>query len=230
LIDNATLIGDGISTASFIVSNDNFAALTNTSNWYVSVTPYDSENVKQSVETIQISAIEVALTPGDGENEFSIKTLLSSQNFIAAGVVLAVLVLLVTFSRSRKGRSDISKAWDSQASTWGMDEDNQMDAMFSPEIPPPQGFTPGPMPPMGGAMMQQPLPPMPAGLNQPAQPAQPMYAQPPQPTQPVQSSYALPPQPAQPVQPIQQAAPVIQQPNQVQPSANIDVSFLDELL
>jgi hypothetical protein len=230
LIDNATLIGDGISTASFIVSNDNFAALTNTSNWYVSVTPYDSENVKQSVETIQISAIEVALTPGDGENEFSIKTLLSSQNFIAAGVVLAVLVLLVTFSRSRKGRSDISKAWDSQASTWGMDEDNQMDAMFSPEIPPPQGFTPGPMPPMGGAMMQQPLPPMPAGLNQPAQPAQPMYAQPPQPTQPVQSSYALPPQPAQPVQPIQQAAPVIQQQNQVQPSANIDVSFLDELL
>ena len=111
-----------------------------------------------------------------------------------------------------------------------MDEDNQMDAMFSPEIPPPQGFTPGPMPPMGGAMMQQPLPPMPAGLNKPAQPAQPMYAQPPQPTQPVQSSYALPPQPAQPVQPIQQAAPVIQQQNQVQPSANIDVSFLDELL
>ena len=216
LIDNATLIGDGISTASFIVSNDNFAALTNTSNWYVSVTPYDSENVKQSVKTIQISALEVALTPGDGKNEFSIKTLLSSQNFIAAGVVLAVLVLLVTFSRSRKGRSDISKAWDSQASTWGMDEDNQMDAMFSPKIPPPQGFTPGPMPPMGGAMMQQPLPPMPAGLNQPAQPAQPMYAQPPQPTQPVQ--------------PIQQAAPVIQQPNQVQPSPNIDVSFLDELL
>ncbi|MDB9834997.1 hypothetical protein OAC38_03080 [Candidatus Poseidoniaceae archaeon] len=226
-IDNAKLIGDGVSTASFIVSNDNFAELTNTSNWYISVTPYDSENVKQSVETVQISAIEAAFTPGDGKNEFSIQTLLSSQNFIAAGVVLAVLVLLVSFSRSRKGRSDISKAWDSQASTWGMDEDGQMDAMFSPEIPPPQGFTPGPMPPMGGAMMQQPLPPMPAGLNQPAQPAQPMYAQPPQPMQPVQSSYALPPQP---VQPIQQTEPVVQQPSQVQPSANIDVSFLDELL
>jgi len=243
-IDNAKLIGDGVSTASFIVSNDNFAELTNTSNWYISVTPYDSENVKQSVETVQISAIEAAFTPGDGKNEFSIQTLLSSQNFIAAGVVLAVLVLLVSFSRSRKGRSDISKAWDSQASTWGMDEDGQMDAMFSPEIPPPQGFTPGPMPPMGGAMMQQPLPPMPAGLNQPAQPAQPMYAQPPQPMQPVQSSYALPPQPVQPVQPsyalppqpvqpvqpIQQTEPVVQQPSQVQPSANIDVSFLDELL
>ncbi|MEJ6530947.1 MAG: hypothetical protein QNL81_05135, partial [Euryarchaeota archaeon] len=136
------------------------------------------------------------------------------------------------------------KAWDSQASTWGMDEDGQMEAMFSPEIPLPQGFIPSAVPPMGDAMLQQPLPPMPAGLNQPAQPAQPMYAQPPQPTQPaqpmyaqppqlaqpVQPNYALPPQPAQPVQPIQQAVPVVQQPNQVQPSANIDVSFLDELL
>jgi hypothetical protein len=182
------------------------------------------------VETIQISAIEDAFTPGDGENEFSIRTLLSSQNFIAAGVVLAVLVLLVTFSRSRKGRSGISKAWDSQASTWGMDEDGLMEAMFSPEIPLPQGFIPSAVPPMGDAMLQQPLPPMPAGLNQPAQPAQPMYAQPPQLVQPVQPNYALPPQPIQSVQPIQQAAPVIQQPNQVQPSANIDVSFLDELL
>ncbi|MBT5026653.1 MAG: hypothetical protein HON05_07850 [Euryarchaeota archaeon] len=257
-ITNATLIGDGITTASFIVSNDNFAALSNTSNWYVSVTPYDSENVKQTVETVRISASEVALLTGEDEDNFSINTLLSTQNFIAAGVVFAVLVLLVTFSRSRKGRSDISKAWDSQASTWGMDEDVQMDGMFSPEIPPPQGFNPVAMPPMGGAMQQQPLPPMPAGLNQPAQPAQPMYAQPPQPAQPVQpnyalppqpaqptqamyaqppqpaqpvqQNYALPPQPAQPVQPIQQVTPAVQQPSQVQPTANIDVSFLDELL
>ena len=247
LITNATLIGDGITTASFIVSNDNFASLSNTSNWYVSVTPYDSENVKQTVETVQISASEVALSTGEDEDNFSINTLLSTQNFIAAGVVFAVLVLLVTFSRSRKGRSDISKAWDSQASTWGMDEDVQMDGMFSPEIPPPQGFNPVAMPPMGGAMQQQPLPPMPAGLNQPAQPAQPIYAQPPQPAQPVQPNYALPPQPAQPaqpvqpnyalppqpaqpVQPIQQATPTVQQPSQVQPTANVDVSFLDELL
>jgi hypothetical protein len=258
LITNATLIGDGITTASFIVSNDNFASLSNTSNWYVSVTPYDSENVKQTVETVQISASEVALSTVEDEDNFSINTLLSTQNFIAAGVVFAVLVLLVTFSRSRKGRSDISKAWDSQASTWGMDEDVQMDGMFSPEIPPPQGFNPVAMPPMGGAMQQQPLPPMPAGLNQPAQPAQPIYAQPPQPAQPVQPNYALPPQPAQPtqpiyaqppqpaqpvqpnyalppqpaqpVQPIQQATPAVQQPSQVQPTANVDVSFLDELL
>ena len=219
LITNATLIGDGITTASFIVSNDNFASLSNTSNWYVSVTPYDSENVKQTVETVQISASEVALSTGEDEDNFSINTLLSTQNFIAAGVVFAVLVLLVTFSRSRKGRSDISKAWDSQASTWGMDEDVQMDGMFSPEITHPKGFNPVAMPPMGGAMQQQPLPPMPAGLNQPAQPAQ-----------PVQPNYALPPQPAQPVQPIQQATPTVQQPSQVQPTANVDVSFLDELL
>ncbi|RJU82528.1 MAG: hypothetical protein DWC09_02125 [Candidatus Poseidoniales archaeon] len=251
LIANATLIGDGITTASFIVSNDNFATLTNTSNWYVSVTPYTSENVKQSVKPIRVGAYDVAIAPSEGEESFSIQTLLSTQNFIAAGVVLAVLVLLVTFSRSRKGRSDISKAWDSQASTWGIDEDTQVDGLFSPEIPPPQGFNPGPMPPMGSPMLQQPLPPMPAGLNQPtqlaqptygqpqpAQPVQPNYAQPPQSVQPVQPNYAQPPQSIQPVQPnyaqppqpIQQALPVVQQPIQVQPPNKVDVSFLDELL
>ncbi len=236
-VANATLIGDEISTTSFIVSRENFPSLTNTSDWYLSVTPFDQQNVKQTVEAIQLSASQETGGPAEDKGDLSLQTLLSTRNFLAAGIVIAVLVLLLTFSRSRKGRSDISKAWDTQASTWGTDDGSQMDGLLSPETS---------------------LPPMPAGYNQPNQPLQPNYGQP-QPMQPVQPQPVQPaynpavqqpmqpvqPQPVQPAynpavqqpmqpvqpQPVQPAYnPAVQQPNQVQPSAGLDLSFLDELL
>jgi hypothetical protein len=236
-IANATLIGDEISTTSFIVSRENFPSLTNTSDYYLSVTPFDQQNVKQTVEAIQLSASQETGGPAEDKGDLSLQTLLSTRNFLAAGIVIAVLVLLLTFSRSRKGRSDISKAWDTQASTWGTDDGSQMDGLLSPETS---------------------LSPMPAGYNQPNQPLQPNYGQSqqmqpvqPQPVQPVynpavqQPMQPVQPQPVQPAynptvqqpmqpvqpQPVQPAYnPVAQQPNQVQPSAGLDLSFLDELL
>jgi len=196
-IANATLIGDDVSSARFVVTKENFDSLTNTTSWYLSVTPFDNENVKQSVQSVQLDANQAPPSENENEGELSIQTLLSTRNLFAAGVVLAVLLLLIAFSRSRKGRSDISNAWDAQASTWGMDEDSQMDGLLSPVPPMPQGFDPGSMAPINGEVRQQ-MPPV-----------QPYYGQP----------QAAPPAYSPPVQP-----------GRVQPSADIDVSFLDDLL
>jgi hypothetical protein len=212
-IANATLIGDDVSSARFVVTKENFDSLTNTTSWYLSVTPFDNENVKQSVQTVQLDANQAPPSENENEGELSIQTLLSTRNLFAAGVVLAVLLLLIAFSRSRKGRSDISNAWDAQASTWGMDEDSQMDGLLSPVPPMPQGFDPGSMAPINGEVRQQ-MPPV-----------QPYYGQP----QAAPPAYSPPVQPVQP-QAVQPAYSPPVQPSQVQPSANIDVSFLDELL
>jgi hypothetical protein len=272
-ITNATLVGDDVSTTRFVVTKEMFGSLTNTSGWYISVTPFDNENVKQAVETVELSANQAPVSSDGSESDLSLQTLLSTPNLLVGGVVLAVLSLLVAFSRRRKGRSDISDAWDAQALTWGADEASSLDGLVAQGLPLPQGFNPESMPTPGGAMMpQMPLgkpsynpprpiqpgqiPPMQPVSTPPVQPIQsgqippmqPVSTPPVQPIQPAQLQPAFTPpvqpiEPAQlqpafipPVQPIQpprlQPAdnPPSPQPRQVQPSANIDVSFLDELL
>ena len=256
-ITNATLVGDDVSTTRFVVTKEMFGSLSNTSGWYISVTPFDNENVKQAVETVELSANQAPVSSDGSDSDLSLQTLLSTPNLLVGGVVLAVLSLLVAFSRRRKGRSDISDAWDAQALTWGADEASSLDGLVAQGLPLPQGFNPESMPAPGGAMMPQ----MPLGQPSysPPRPIQPGQMPPMQPVstppvQPIQSGQISPMQPVStpPVQPIQAAQlqpafiPPVQpiqppklqpadnppspQPRQVQPSANIDVSFLDELL
>jgi hypothetical protein len=238
-VSQATLIGDGLVSTSFVVSSDDFADLTNTTDWYLSVTPYDDLNVKNSVESYRLNATELAASDNEVEESLSLQSLLTTQNLIVLGATMMALVLFLTISRSRRGRSEISRSWDMQAATWGADGEESINAMALPIPAIESSMAPIAAPQVNQTVVPQPayspngiaplpMPPQPAGMPLPPQMA---YPQPPQPVQPVQATYPLPAQPVQPVQPVQpaQQSPVpIAQPTQVQPK--IDVSFLDDLL
>ncbi|MDB0004872.1 hypothetical protein N9E21_03275 [Candidatus Poseidoniaceae archaeon] len=241
-VSQATLVGDGLVSTSFVVSSDVLADLTNTTDWYLSVTPYDDLNVKNSVESYRLNATDLGAGSNDAEESLSLQTLLTTQNLIVLGATMMALVLFLTISRSRRGRSEISRSWDMQAATWGADGEESLNAMALP-IPaiessmaqvaaPPMNQTVVPQPAYSpNGIAPPPMPPQPAGMPLPPPMAYPQPLQPVQSVQPVQATYPLPAQPVQPVQPVQPAQqnPVpIAQPAQVQPK--IDVSFLDDLL
>ncbi len=223
-IEDARLVGDQISTTSFIISSENFVSLTNTSDWYISVTPYDEENIKQTVTPIRLNASQVILSE-DKDDAISLQSILNNRNLLALGAILIALVSIVIFTRSRRGRSDLSNAWDVQAATWGIGQDSPSQVIESTNIPP-----------INTIVNQQTLPPLPAGMNPPAPPTFPLPPIPQpvqQPVQPAQPQYIQPPipQPVQPEAPIQPSYPASeQQIGNNQNSQSIDVSFLDELL
>ena len=257
-ITEAELVGDQISSASFIITNDNYELLSNTSNWFVSVTPFDDENIKQVVRSVEINASQ-APPSGNNNDALSLESVLSARNLIIAGIALTTLITIVILSISRRGRSDLSNAWEIQDSTWGIEGQSQYGEMTSPVQSPPRQISPDYLPQTNTKPGMLTLPPLPAGMVPPAIPLPPLpqlvkptpnqYTQPlvQQPVQPTLDQYTQPlvqqsvqPTPDQYTQtPNQQSNLGQQQPNyndtevdvkDNQTPSNIDVSFLDELL
>ena len=225
-ITEAELVGDQISSVSFTITNENYELLSNNSNWYVSVTPFDNENIKKVVTSVRINASQAA--PSENNNDaLSLESVLSARNLIIAGIALIILVTIVTLSISRRGRSDLANAWEIQDSTWGIEGQSQYGEMTSPVQSPPQQITPNYLPQTNTIPGLQTLPPLPAGMAPPVIPLPPL----PQPVQPTPNQYTQPP--------VQQSNLGQEQPNYIgtevdmkntQTQSNIDVSFLDELL
>jgi len=255
-VSQATLVGDELLSTSFVVSSAVLADLTNTSDWYLSVTSYDDRNVKNTVESVRLNATELVAGENDAEEALSLQSLLTTRNLIVMGATLMALVLFLTIARSRKGRSEISRSWDMQAATWGTDGEEGLNELALPiptiesgmaQVPAPQvnqtvvpqpayspnGIAPLPLPPQPVGMplpapMAYPQPVPPIQPTQPVQPLQTAYSQPMQPVQPVQAANPQSVQQVQPVQMTQQNSVQVAEPTPVQPK--IDVSFLDDLL
>jgi len=212
-VSSATMVGDAITSNSFIITVEQFAALTNATSWYIAVTPFDELVSKEAVNPIQLSAFQAndgtSLGDDNANDGTDFSSLLTTPNLLAAGLFIMAIFLFIAVVRTRGSQQRKAKSWELQEATWGLQDDqswNDAPAAAPPSSPPPTAAAPTP-------------------------PAPNMYAQPA--TQ--QDIYGRPAyQPAQPVmQPVQNnellnelgvgTAPP-------QQTKGIDTSFLDDLL
>jgi hypothetical protein len=212
-VSSATMVGDAITSNSFIITVDQFAALTNATSWYIAVTPFDELVTKEAVNPIQLGAFQAndgtSLGDDNANDGTDFSSLLTTPNLLAAGLFIMAIFLFIAVVRTRGSQQRKAKSWELQEATWGLQDDqswNDAPAAAPPSSPPPTAAAPTP-------------------------PAPNMYAQPA--TQ--QDIYGRPAyQPAQPVmQPVQNnellnelgvgTAPP-------QQTKGIDTSFLDDLL
>lgn len=96
--------------------------------WYIAVTPFNALGVEKDVVPVVLNNVDA--TESDGEQngdgtEFSINAILSQEMLLALGLGLVLLLTLITLVRGRKrsGGARISKDWELQESTWGIDTD-----------------------------------------------------------------------------------------------------------
>ena len=144
--DEATMVGETVSSNTFVIDTSLYGELNNQSTWYIGVVPYDESVAKITVEAIKLGALDnngQDAQQGDDGGQLSLEALLTGPNLIAAGMVLVILLLLVIIVRSRSTSSQRAKNWELQEATWGI-QDNGWGAS-SPVAPP----TNAPAPPPG---------------------------------------------------------------------------------
>jgi hypothetical protein len=209
-ISEATLINEGVISTTFVITSEVFPAISNDTDWFISVTPFDEVSIKQRVIPVKLDSLVIQDDSTTSDSSFSLDSLLTTQNLILMGAGFAVLVLLATISRTRGKRTKESRVWENQAATWGFDESIELNNLPAPSLDTQQGYT-APAPTLNVPMQQVPsmVPPNPVGV-------------PPMPLPPVQPVNVPPLQVVQPSMP-QQIMPSNQ-------ASQIDVSFLDDLL
>jgi len=209
-ISEATLINEGVISTTFVITSEVFPAISNDTDWFISVTPFDEVSIKQRVIPVKLDSLVIQDDSTTSDSSFSLDSLLTTQNLILMGAGFAVLVLLATISRTRGKRTKESRVWENQATTWGFDESIELNNLPAPSLDTQQGYT-APAPTLNVPMQQVPrmVPPNPVGV-------------PPMPLPPVQPVNVPPLQVVQPSMP-QQIMPSNQ-------ASQIDVSFLDDLL
>tara|TARA_B100001540_G_scaffold316961_1_gene348353 strand:- start:3077 stop:4876 length:1800 start_codon:yes stop_codon:yes gene_type:complete len=140
-ISDATFVGETMAN-SILITNTIFTDLVNSSDWFISVTTFDENEVKKSVDAKKINSVDAEKEiVKEDSSENSLESLLTTPNLIAAGLVLLSLFLLLAIFRGGGRKSRKEKEWEIQTATWGINDD----AWNSPpqsQAPPPPPTTP----------------------------------------------------------------------------------------
>ena len=137
-ISDATFVGDTLTANSFVISSTVFAELDNKSAWYVSVTTFDDNQIRQSVDALMINAVENRVVDTDDSKEGAdFQSLLTTPNLLAAGLVFVSLILLIAIVRGRGRKSQKDKQWEIQTATWGLGDDDAWNSPPETSVPPP---------------------------------------------------------------------------------------------
>ena len=100
--DDATKVGQTVSANSLLITNDEFEDLNNATAYYIGVVPYDDTVAKSTVESVKLNPLDGSGATTDGVSDdgpFTLESLLTTPNLIAAGMVLIVVMLLVLIVR-----------------------------------------------------------------------------------------------------------------------------------
>lgn len=127
-IDEADFLGEVKGDTSFIITSEVYSALVNSSKWYIAVTPFNALGVEKEVVPVVLNNVDASATEGEQNGdgtEFSINAILSQEMLLALGLGLVVLLTLIALVRGRRrtGGARISKDWELQESTWGIETD-----------------------------------------------------------------------------------------------------------
>ena len=146
--DDATKVGQTVSANSLLITNDVFEGLNNATAYYIGVVPYDDTVAKSTVESVKLNPLDGSGATTDGVSDdgpFTLESLLTTPNLIAAGMVLIVVMLLVLIVRARGNASRRSKNWELQEATWGI-QDTSWDTPAPAAPPAPPAAVPAPPP------------------------------------------------------------------------------------
>ena len=214
-VSDADFVAEVKASNTFLITPSNYQGLTNTSAWYVAVTPFDDLFEREEVNAVMLDVYgKDANNAGSGEdsnNQNDFSSLLTTPNLLAAGLLVTALILLLAIVRSRGGQRKRDRTLELQEATWGI-QDDTWDSFGGTTAPP---------------MPSKPVPAVP--VNQ----ANDIYAA----AQRIENQdlYGRPayqaPQPV--MRPVQNNALMndLAEPNSPQlPQASIDTSFLDDLL
>ena len=140
-ISDATLVGETQTLNSFKITSTIFESLVNSSDWFISVTTFDENEVRRTVDAVRITAVNAGNDELTDSPEKGLESLLTTPNLVATGLVLISLLLLITIFRGRGKRNQRDKEWDIQAATWGISDDSWNTPPQS-NVPPPPPTTP----------------------------------------------------------------------------------------
>ena len=140
-ITDATFVGETQTANSYVITEAVFDSLVNSSDWFISVTPFDENEVRNTVDAMRINAVN-AEEPGESESsENGLESLLTTPNLVATGLVLISLLLLIAIFRGRGKKSQSEKEWDIQTATWGISDD-AWNTPAQSNVPPPPPAAP----------------------------------------------------------------------------------------
>ena len=140
-ISDATFVGETMAN-SILITNTVFTDLVNSSDWFISVTTFDENEVKKSVDAKKINSVDAEKEiVKEDSSENSLESLLTTPNLIAAGLVLLSLFLLLAIFRGGGRKSRKEKEWEIQTATWGINDDSWNSPPQS-QAPPPPPTTP----------------------------------------------------------------------------------------
>ena len=116
-VESATLAAEVQASNSFRITAAAFPELTNSTGWYIAVTPVDDVFERTSVEPVFLAP----LTQGEGsegavDDGLDLGTYLTGPNAIIAGLVLITVLLALLVLRRRGGET--GKAYTLQEATW----------------------------------------------------------------------------------------------------------------
>ena len=141
-ISDATFVGETRTANSFVISANVFSDLVNTTDWFISVTTFDDNQVRTSVDAKKINSVDATNQVTEDSNaENDLESLLTTPNLIAAGLVLVSLFLLLAIVRGRGNKTQKEKEWEIQTATWGISDDPWNSPPQS-NVPPPPPTTP----------------------------------------------------------------------------------------
>jgi hypothetical protein len=144
-ISDAIFLDETIAN-SFVISSQVFPDLVNTTDWFISVTTFDDDEVRKTVDAKKINSVDASgQVTGDTSAGNDLESLLTTPNLLAAGLVVVSLFLLLAIVRGRGRQSQKEKEWELQTATWGISDD--------PWNSPPQSSVPPP-PPAPAAQVQ----------------------------------------------------------------------------
>ncbi|MGB2393634.1 MAG: hypothetical protein ACPICH_05900, partial [Poseidonia sp.] len=146
--DDATKVGETVSANSLLITNDEFEGLNNATAYYIGVVPYDDTVAKSTVESVKLTPLDGSGATTDDVSDdgpFTLESLLTTPNLIAAGMVLIVVMLLVLIVRARGNSSRRSKNWELQEATWGI-QDSSWDSPAQAAPPALPAAVPAPPP------------------------------------------------------------------------------------
>ena len=141
-ISEATFVAEVDTLNSHLITREDFPELSNASDWFVSVTPFDENGLaRKTVDAKRIAAVDDQnQVTEETTSENDLESLLTTPNLIVAGLVLVTLFLLLAIVRGRNVKSQKDKEWEIQTATWGISDD-AWDTPVSSNVPPPPPTT-----------------------------------------------------------------------------------------
>ncbi|MEC7260980.1 MAG: hypothetical protein VXV71_00985, partial [Candidatus Thermoplasmatota archaeon] len=135
-ISDAIFLDETIAN-SFVISSQVFPDLVNTTDWFISVTTFDDDEVRKTVDAKRINSVDASGQITDDTSAGNdLESLLTTPNLLAAGLVVVSLFLLLAIVRGRGRRSQKEKEWELQTATWGISDD-PWDSPPQSSVPPP---------------------------------------------------------------------------------------------